>query len=157
MWCVFRRAYPLKHIPLMPKQHPPWRDWLRQTTGATSARQIGLKTGHAHTTIQRWFKHGIPTPEVFAIAIKFNADMCETLITLGWVDESEVARMNVDGALRRVPAFKLTGELHRRAEECRDDVGIPTTHPNKLVHKATITSGTALLDRPRVPQNRADS
>lgn len=98
------------------------RAWLTQVTGEHTSRAIAEEIGNVtHSTVLRWMKTGIPPDMVFSLAIRYNVDICETIIAMGWAEPEELYRANIDGLMTHIPDNRLTGELHRRAVERGDD------------------------------------
>ena len=97
--------------------HPETLAWLQEVTGETSLRGIASKVSRSHSTVHRWIHEGMPPDVVVDVAIKVNVDIITALVAAGWVTESERENLNLDETLRRLPAVKLTGEIHRRALE----------------------------------------
>lgn len=92
-----------------------WSDWLRDTTGAGSARDIAKRLGRSHTTVLRWMRDGVPPERVISIAIDLNADVIDALIAAGWLASEDVPRLVSRDLLKRVPTPTLIAELSRRA------------------------------------------
>lgn len=91
--------------------------WLTQVTGETRVLVIAQLLDRSHTTIYRWRDHGMIPPEaVIDIAIRCNVDVIRALVDNGWLNEREADAVNLDDTLRRLPAVKLTAEIHRRAQ-----------------------------------------
>lgn len=94
-----------------------WAGWLKRTTRADTSRDIAARVGVSHTTVLRWMRSGIPPDYVFAIGLRFGADLYETVIDMGWAEANELSEVGWDQVLRHVPLNQLTAEVHRRAEE----------------------------------------
>lgn len=103
-----------------------WEDWMREITHEESSRQIAAKVNRSHSTILRW-EHDPPCDAVVIIALAYGADVVAGLTAAGYMHSKDVANVVVE--LRRLPAAKLTSELHRRALEFeRRYADIATAH-----------------------------
>lgn len=103
-------------------------------------RGIALRVGVTHPTVQRWIQSGIPPRTVFDIAVRFNMDLFDTFVAMGWVDPGDPGRFNCGAVLRELPSRVLAEELLRRATvweragmpKLPADLNTPPTKPRLL-------------------------
>lgn len=96
---------------------PPQMKWLRELTGATSYREIAVRLGRSHTTINRWAKDGIPPHTVLRLVVEHEVDVFDALEALGWMSPEERARIapTIDHLpdAESLPTDALTAEVYR--------------------------------------------
>lgn len=89
-----------------------WDDWVRETTGGASSREVAKRIERSHTTAAKWMHGDPPIEAVIAFALAYDVDVIAALVAAGWLNDMDESQANV---IRHISSVKLTAELHRRA------------------------------------------
>jgi hypothetical protein len=99
-----------------------WKEWVKEATGADSARQIASKISVSPSSVSTWFRTGKPPASaVVSIARAYGADIVVGLVCAGIMSMEDV-ESGAEGRMQFVPTRLLLAELSQRGARNTDDL-----------------------------------